>query len=130
MADNQELRQLGDALDVAIVGEGARFWGVLERLQRKFTPNATRPAMAGHVGGLAVQVLWSVVARELTRNPALFMPTVQAFSGSLIEAVGANLAVLPFPMRLQAYQVLIQVLAQAMGIGLVASEEEPAHAEG
>lgn len=120
MAEN--LKSLGDALDVALVGEGARFWSVLERTQRKLAPSATKPVMAGMVASLGVSTLWSVLARELTRTPLLFTPSIQSFAGAVVKEVGSVLSVLPFPMRVEAYQALCALLAEGLEIAVLPPE--------
>lgn len=121
---SSELVGLGDSLDLAIVGEGARFWGVLERREQKKCGSVPRVVMAGLVGGASVSVLWAVLARELTRRPEEFSKSMQAYAGAVVKEVGEILSVLPFQARVAAWQVLSCLLAEGLGIGFAAPVQE------
>lgn len=129
MAEQSELDRLGDALDIAIVGEGARFWGVLQRREEKKCRSVPRIVMAGLAGSAAVQVLWSVLCRELSRRPQEFTPTIQSFAGAIVKEVGSILSVLPFEQRVEAWRSLSALLGQGLEIAFVNRGEDANAAE-
>lgn len=131
MSEGPDPAGLGESLDLAIVGEGARWWGVLERRERKKCGSVPRVVMAGLVGASSVAVMWAVLCRELSRRPEEFSRSMQSYAGGVVSEVGEVLSVMPFPQRVQAWQSLSALLAKALGISFKPPEsedEEPAAA--
>lgn len=129
MEDGHALRNLGDRLDNAQVGATGRFWQLCEAQERGEHPSADKRVLVGLTGRRIVRLMFGVLLRDLTRTPAVFTLHLAALANGMVREVGECLQPLPFKERLNAFNGLVQQLADGLQLGIAEKAEaapEPA----